>query len=241
MATPTSTSVQNIGSSFGAAASSLFSGFASQNMAAGYAQSAAGYTKSAAYARKNAEYATKNKDVQLQMADRQIYQGIGGTEADIAGAGFSRSGSAIDLLIDSAQQGELQKELVTIQGDIQIAGYNQQADALETQASVALQQEKAAKNSATGSFMSSGIMAAAGMVMMFSDRRVKFAIRPTGEMLNGLPVYLFRYMWKPWRVYRGLMADEVKRVFPKAVSTLKVFGYDTGIMRVDYNMVMADA
>ena len=51
----------------------------------------------------------------------------------------------------------------------------------------------------------------------WSDRRLKRDIRRVGTLENGLPIYRFNYVWSP-RVHVGLMADEVIRVHPEAVS-----------------------
>ncbi len=65
----------------------------------------------------------------------------------------------------------------------------------------------------------------------FSDRRLKTNIRKIGKLPNGLNVYTFNYIWGgPEET--GVMADEVKRIMPNAVST--VDGYDV----VDYGMIM---
>jgi hypothetical protein len=59
----------------------------------------------------------------------------------------------------------------------------------------------------------------------FSDRRLKRDITRIGT-LNGLPLYVWRYVWGALGV--GHMADEVKKVRPDAVH--RVNGYDL----VDY-------
>jgi hypothetical protein len=43
------------------------------------------------------------------QAEREMYQSLGQTKADVAGAGFAESGSALDLLRQSASQGALQQ------------------------------------------------------------------------------------------------------------------------------------
>jgi uncharacterized protein YcfJ len=81
---------------------------------------------------------------------------------------------------------------------------------------------------ALGSMMSSGSgygtgagALAGGLMGAYSDRRLKLDIEPTDETLaNGLPVYRYRYLWDAPHVRRfGVMADEVRRVAPAAVST----------------------
>lgn len=49
----------------------------------------------------------------------------------------------------------------------------------------------------------------ASMFAAFSDRRLKREIEPTGEHINGTPIYRYAYLWdEPGTVRRGVMADE---------------------------------
>jgi hypothetical protein len=51
-----------------------------------------------------------------------------------------------------------------------------------------------------------------------SDRRLKREIRRVGTWVNGLPIYVWRYIWGgPLQI--GFMADEVAQVHPEAVLT----------------------
>lgn len=68
-------------------------------------------------------------------------------------------------------------------------------------------------------------------MMMFSDRRVKEDIEPVGKLDSGLTVYRYRYKGDS-RFQIGVMADEVREKFPKAV----LRGPD-GFDRVDYRQV----
>jgi hypothetical protein len=70
-----------------------------------------------------------------------------------------------------------------------------------------------------------------GLLGAFSDRRLKLDIEPTGKRLeNGLPLYRYRYLWDAPHVrHIGVMADDVRRVAPHAVSR-GVSGFD----KVDY-------
>jgi hypothetical protein len=84
-----------------------------------------------------------------------------------------------------------------------------------------------------GSSYGSGAGAAfGGLLGAYSDRRLKMDIEPTGERLeNGLPVYRYRYLWDAPDARRfGVMADEVRRIVPDAVTTDPTSGFD----RVNY-------
>ncbi|MBB5509560.1 tail fiber domain-containing protein [Paraburkholderia atlantica] len=76
-----------------------------------------------------------------------------------------------------------------------------------------------------------------GLAGLFSDRRLKMDIEPTGARLkNGLPLYHYRYLWDAPHVRRiGVMSDDVRRVMPSAVSRHAESGFD----RVDYAAIGA--
>lgn len=77
--------------------------------------------------------------------------------------------------------------------------------------------------------LGTGAMAAA---YKWSDRRLKENIRRIGTLDNGLPVYLFRYIWGgPEQI--GLMADEVEQVNPGAVHSVN------GLRMVNYQAAVA--
>lgn len=61
-----------------------------------------------------------------------------------------------------------------------------------------------------------------------SDRRLKVDISDIGTTVYGLPLYRFRYSDREG-VYEGVMADDVLRVKPSAVSC-----GDDGFLRVNY-------
>lgn len=57
-----------------------------------------------------------------------------------------------------------------------------------------------------------------GAITKYSDRRLKTGIRLIGRLANGLGVYSYRYRSAPGVPEIGLMADEVERINPAAVS-----------------------
>ena len=75
--------------------------------------------------------------------------------------------------------------------------------------------------------------AAGGFGALFSDRRLKQNIRHlrTDEK-SGLNVYEFEYVFAPGVKAEGVMSDEVRKVYPNAVTT-NPQGYDI----VDYNIL----
>jgi hypothetical protein len=86
-----------------------------------------------------------------------------------------------------------------------------------------------------GSNYGAGAGAALGGLMgAYSDRRLKMDIELTGESLeNGLPIYRYRYLWDAPHVRRsGVMADDVRRIAPHAVSRAS-----TGFDAVNYDAI----
>lgn len=69
-------------------------------------------------------------------------------------------------------------------------------------------------------------------ISAFSDRRLKRNIKEIGRLRNGLGVYRFNYVWGgPSHI--GLMADEVAKVMPTAVSI-----HPSGFAMVNYSEVL---
>lgn len=84
--------------------------------------------------------------------------------------------------------------------------------------------------------MMGGLFGLAGSIgggfAMHSDRRLKTTIQRIGSLVNGLPLYLFRYL-SGGDPQVGLMADEVLKVRPEAVSV-----DPNGYYMVDYRLAV---
>lgn len=89
------------------------------------------------------------------------------------------------------------------------------------------QQVSNANGQAAGLF---GLLGAGASLL--SDRRMKMDIRHVGFLPNGIRIYKYRMKGDPHRIHRGVMADEVKKVLPKAIGNL------LGFMTVDYGKVL---
>lgn len=114
--------LQTTFSDIGGAVADIFS-------AQGAATSASTYRQAAAFSKQNAKYEAEATAIKEAQATRQAYLGVGATRADIGNSGFGNSGSALDLLRSGVQQGALQRNLISIQGNINVNSYNQQAAA----------------------------------------------------------------------------------------------------------------
>lgn len=133
----------------GGAVDSLFKGFGAE-------AEAKNYRLAAGYAQENVRYTEMSTAVKEAQATRAITLGIGETKADVAGAGFAESGSALDLLRDSASQGALQKAVLSEQGLITEEGYKVQAESYRNMAEYA-------DMAATGDFIAAAVKGVAAI------------------------------------------------------------------------------
>jgi len=117
----------------------------------GASAQASSFTGAATLAEQNAKLTAASTRIQETQTARQVYQTIGTQEADVAGAGFTESGSALDLLRSSAQQGSLAKSLVNIEGAISENSYAAQAGAYKGLATAYNEAATGDKISAIGS------------------------------------------------------------------------------------------
>lgn len=141
----------------GGAVSDIFAGIGYDYKAKGNRLEAENYDQAAAFADENALFTVAATNVKTAQAQRSIYQTLGGQQADIAAAGFSASGSALDLMRDSAAQGNLTKAVLSAQGQITETGYKQQAASYRTMAESARLAADAADWAQIGSFVSGAI------------------------------------------------------------------------------------
>lgn len=132
----------------GGSVSDLFAGFGAITQADLKAQGldiqaqgdlaeAKNYDLAADLAGKNVQFTEASTAIKQAQNDRQIYQKIGGQQADVAAGGFASSGSALDLMADSAAQGRLVKSVTEQQGLITEAGYQEQQQSYLTMSAAA--------------------------------------------------------------------------------------------------------
>lgn len=87
------------------------------------------YTSAAELDTQNAALVAASTRIQSYQQARTVTQSLGATQADVAGAGFTESGSALAILKSSAQQGALANSLTNIQGAINENAYAAEAGA----------------------------------------------------------------------------------------------------------------
>lgn len=90
-------------------------------------------------AQQNAAYTAASTNISATQQERQTTMTIGSQKAAVGGAGLAESGSALDLLRNSAQQGALAQGVLVTQGQMQEAGYEEQAQSYAVMQSAAQQ------------------------------------------------------------------------------------------------------
>ena len=144
-------------SAAGGAVSDLFGYFGTQSKAAGDLTEAQDYTEAATLADQNEQFTAMSTGIKLAQQNREITKSLGTTQADVAGAGFAASGSAMDILRDSAAQGALTKSVISEQGLITEAGYKEQAASYTNMASAATAAAGAEGTAGIGKLIGAGI------------------------------------------------------------------------------------
>lgn len=137
------------------------------------------------------------------------YQNLNSISGLIPGYTGSASSSAAPADISGLYNNQYQSQL---------AGYN-------------------ASQSSSNSAMSGlfGLGSSALLAYGMSDRRAKRAIKRVATFPNGLGVYTYRYMWEKAGVrHIGFMADEVRKIAPRAV-----LRFADGFDRVNYQLAAA--
>jgi hypothetical protein len=114
-------------SSGAAGISDVFAGFGMEAKQQGDLLEQQNYLQAEKFANTEAEFTKQSTAIQEMQQSREISKSLGQTTADVAGAGFATSGSAIDLLRESAAQGAITKQVTQQQGNITEQGYREQA------------------------------------------------------------------------------------------------------------------
>ncbi|MBR0936684.1 hypothetical protein [Bradyrhizobium jicamae] len=184
-------------SDLGGAVSDLFAGFGASAQANLKAQSlqlqaqgdlaeASNYDLASTLASQNEAYTKTSTAIQQMQLERSTYQQIGGQQAAIGGAGLAASGSATDILADSARQGALSKAVLGQQGLITEAGYQEQAQsyttlagaaraAAATEDQMAQETKDAGSSSAFGNFLGGALKGVATITSLLAGPEVAVA------------------------------------------------------------------
>lgn len=161
--------------SIGGAVSDIFAGQATaaglRLKAHGNRAEAENYDLAGGLADKNAKFAEISTAIKQAQTDRAIFRALGTEQSDIASAGFSNSGTALDLMRDSAAQGALTKAALAQQGLISEEGYKVQATSFRNMSAAALfaaqEEERQADKAVTNSYITAGIKGASAITSLF--------------------------------------------------------------------------
>lgn len=151
----------------GGAVSDLFAAEGHRSKAQGDLLEKQNYLLASDLALQNEKFTETSTAIKQSQLDRSIYQTIGGQQADVAGAGFGASGSALDLLRDSASQGALTKAVAAQQGLITEAGYEEQSKTAQNMAQAAQVAADAENKAAFGADITGAIKGVAAIATLF--------------------------------------------------------------------------
>jgi hypothetical protein len=153
---------------FGAGISDLFAASADRSKAQGDLAEAGNYQLAADEAYREEQFTKESTAIQSMQAERQSYQSMSQTKADIGGAGFAASGSGLDILASSASQAALQQAVIQRQGLVTEQGYQEQAESYLSMEAAADMAASAEKKAATGADIGAGFQFAAGVASLFT-------------------------------------------------------------------------
>lgn len=154
--------------SISGAVNDLFGADAQRAKAAGDQFEKDNYDLAGKLAEQNAAFTETSTTIKGAQLDRQLYQTIGGQAADVAGAGFAASGSALDLMRDSAAQGALTHAVAGEQGLITEEGYKEQAQSFRNMSGAAQVAIDAENKAADNADITALIKGAAGVASLFT-------------------------------------------------------------------------
>ena len=152
---------------FGGAVSDLFASGAHKAKAQGDLIEAKNYDLASALALQNEKFTETSTAIKQAQIERENVKMLGGQEADIASAGFAASGSALDLLRESASQGALTHAVAGQQGLITEAGYTEQAQSYTNMSQAAHLAADAENKAAETSTITGIIKGVAGVASLF--------------------------------------------------------------------------
>lgn len=147
----------------GGAVSDLFAADAYRTRAAGNRIQSEEYDLAKELSLQNAQFTKTSTEIKEFQAQRGIETTLGQQAADVAASGFEASGSALDLLRDSASQGALHKAVLGQQGLIEETSYKEQAKSYGLMSESALMAAAADEHAATGATWSAAFKAASAV------------------------------------------------------------------------------
>jgi len=150
--------------------SDLFASMGYKAKAQGDAFEQQNYLLAGTLADQNEQYTEWSTGIKQAQEDRELSKSLGTTKADIAGAGLAESGSALDILRESASQGAMARAVTGEQGLIVEAGYREQAQSYRNMAQAAQVAIDAENKAAQGAEITGWIKIGAGVLSTFMPR-----------------------------------------------------------------------
>jgi hypothetical protein len=148
------------------AASDLFAASGDRSKAQFDFAEAKNYGLASDLALQNEQFTETSTAIKEAQQQREMLGTLGGVHADVAGAGFAESGSALDILRDSAAQGALTHAVLGQQGLITEAGYKEQAQSYQNMEAAATQAGNAENQAATFADITGVIKGAAAIATL---------------------------------------------------------------------------
>lgn len=148
------------------AASDIFAAEGDRSKAQYDFSEAKNYDLAAALAGQNEQFTETSTGIKEAQQARESMNVMGGIQADVASAGFAESGSALDVLRDSASQAALTHAVIGQQGLITEAGYTEQQQSEQTMSQAATQAGNAENQAATFADITGGIKAVAAVATL---------------------------------------------------------------------------
>ena len=144
--------------------SDLFSAMGYRAKAQGDAFEQQNYQLAATLADQNEQFTEWSTALKQSTEDRQLFNSLGQTKADVAGAGLAESGDALDILRQSAQEGAQARAVTGEQGLISEASYREQAQSYRNMAAAAQVAIDAENKAAQGADITGAIKIGAGVL-----------------------------------------------------------------------------
>jgi hypothetical protein len=107
------------------------------DIAAGDLQEAGAYGTAAGIATANSRLALIGGDIEQAQEGIKLGQTIGSQRAAVSAGGFANSGTALNLLRSSTQQGHIQQQITGVNAELQSGGFQEQAAAAGAEGSAA--------------------------------------------------------------------------------------------------------
>jgi hypothetical protein len=146
--------------------SDIFAGIGEEYKAEGAQFEQQSYQEAEQLALQNQQFAKTSTAIKQGQADRALFTSLGATTAAEGNSGLATSGSAIDILRQSASEGATTRAVLGQQGLIQEAGFAEQAQSYENMANAAGVAIKADQEAEIGDDIGAGLKGVAAIATL---------------------------------------------------------------------------